>query len=127
MTASLRNGFLRACALPALALLAGCGPQDSEPAQPATATATPAIALSPELQSIYNRSCIACHGTPSTGAPQAGDRAAWAPRVAKGADVLLEHTLNGFNAMPPMGACMDCSAEQYAALIEYMADTRQKR
>jgi cytochrome c5 len=105
-------------------LLAGCGER------PATAAHTPAVAanaLSPELKAIYARSCATCHAVPATGAPQAGDAAAWAPRIAQGEDVLLDHTINGFNAMPPMGACADCDEAQYRALIAYMAGTGRER
>ena len=105
-------------------LLAGCGERS------ATAAQTPVVAanaLTPELKAIYARSCATCHAVPATGAPQAGDAAAWAPRLAQGEDALLDHTLNGFNAMPPMGACADCSEEQYRALIGYMAGTNRER
>ena len=128
MTDSVRDAS-RLVLAPLLALLlAACGERPAAAPGPTAAKpeaqAAPAITLSPELQAIYNRSCMTCHATPSTGAPQAGDRAAWAPRVAQGSELLLDHTINGFNAMPPMGACMDCSPEQYTALIEYMANTR---
>lgn len=107
-----------------LMLLAGCGdrPAAASP-QPAANTA----ALAPELQAIYARSCATCHAVPATGAPQAGDAAAWAPRIAQGEDALLDHTINGFNAMPPLGACADCGEEQYRALIAYMAGTGRER
>lgn len=88
----------------------------------AAAQALPALAA--DLQPIYARSCATCHANPASGAPLAGNRAAWASRMGKGRDVLLEHTINGFNGMPPMGACADCSEEQYAALIGYMSGTR---
>lgn len=104
--------------------LAGCGERPAAAAQsPAVATNT----LSPELQAVYARSCATCHAVPATGAPQAGDAAAWAPRLAQGEDTLLDHTLNGFNAMPPMGACADCDEAQYRALIAYMAGTGRER
>jgi cytochrome c5 len=106
--------------LPA-ALLAGCGER------PAAAAPPPTAALTPELQAVYARSCATCHAVPATGAPQAGDAAAWAPRIAQGEDALLDHTINGFNAMPPMGACADCSEAQYRALIAYMAGTGRER
>ena len=99
--------------------LAACG-QAGQPAPTPPAAATSA-ALSPELQAIYDRSCASCHSVAASGAPQSGDRSAWTVRVAQGADVLLDHTLNGFNAMPPLGACMDCSEEQFRALIAHMA------
>lgn len=105
-------------------LLAGCGERPAATAsQPVATTA----ALAPELQAIYARSCATCHAVPATGAPQAGDAAAWAPRIAQGGDALLDHTINGFNAMPPMGACADCSEAQYRALIAYMAGTGRER
>lgn len=77
--------------------------------------------VSAEVEEIYNRSCKACHSTAASGAPQTGDVDAWAPRIAQGVDTLLDHTIDGYQAMPPMGMCMDCSEDQFVALIEYMA------
>lgn len=74
-----------------------------------------------ETSAIYDRSCKACHSTPASGAPQMGDAEAWAPRIAQGIDTLLDHTIDGYKAMPPMGMCMDCSEDQFVALIELMA------
>ena len=92
-----------------------CWPPAAAPA------ASTAAALAPELQAIYDRSCASCHSIPASGAPQLGDRQAWAPRLAQGADVLLEHTVTGYKAMPPLGACMDCDEEQFRALIAHLA------
>lgn len=78
------------------------------------------------MTAVYQRSCAVCHGHASTGAPLTGDRAAWAPRMAQGRDVLMDHVVNGFNGMPPMGACADCTEEQYLTLIEFMADAKVK-
>ena len=58
---------------------------------------------------------------PFDGAPPAGDAAAWAPRLAKGEDTLLRHTIEGFNNMPPLGYCMDCSRDDFRRLIRFMA------
>lgn len=69
---------------------------------------------------IYNASCVACHGTGAAGAPILADAAAWAPRIKKGMDTLLKHSIEGFNAMPPKGMCMDCSDEEIKATVEYM-------
>ena len=55
------------------------------------------------------------------GAPKAFDAAAWEPRLATGMDALIQSVTNGKNAMPPRGLCMDCTPEQYKALIEYMS------
>ncbi len=69
----------------------------------------------------YNKSCAVCHATGAANAPKTGDAAAWEPRLAKGMDALVASVDKGMNAMPPKGMCFDCSAEDYKALIEYMA------
>ncbi|MDM4769351.1 cytochrome c5 family protein [Solimonas sp. SE-A11] len=104
-----------------LLLLAACGRTET-PAAPVAAASAP-VAASAELQALYDRSCRSCHAVPGTGAPLTGDAKAWAPRVAQGIDTLLDHTINGFQSMPPMGACMDCSEEQFEELIELMSGT----
>jgi cytochrome c5 len=72
-------------------------------------------------EAVFNRSCAACHNGQLPMAPKKGDAAAWAPRLEKGMDTLVQHVTNGFNAMPPRGLCMDCSAEDYKAVIEWMS------
>jgi len=69
---------------------------------------------------VYNASCVACHGTGAAGAPILGDAAAWAPRIKQGMPTLLKHSIEGLNAMPPKGMCMDCSDEEIKATVEYM-------
>ena len=69
----------------------------------------------------YNKSCSVCHASGAANAPKTGDVEAWAPRMAKGMPALVASVSTGLNAMPPKGMCFDCSDEEYAALIEYMA------
>lgn len=69
----------------------------------------------------YNKSCAVCHNAGAAGAPKTGDAAAWAPRLEKGMDVLVQSVKSGLNAMPPKGMCFDCTDAEYAALIEYMS------
>lgn len=69
----------------------------------------------------YSKSCIVCHAAGVAGAPKTGDAAAWAPRLEKGMDALVNSAEKGLNAMPPKGMCLDCSADDYKALIEYMS------
>ena len=52
-------------------------------------------------EQVYQAACFACHGTGALGAPKSADD--WAARLEKGKDVLLDHAINGFNAMPPRG------------------------
>ena len=40
-------------------------------------------------ESVYNRACAGCHVSGAAGAPKLGDRAAWADRIARGADALV--------------------------------------
>jgi cytochrome c5 len=75
----------------------------------------------PALAQVYDSSCKLCHANPASGAPLTGDRAAWSPRIAQGVDTLLDHSINGYNGMPPMGLCMQCSEAQFVALIGFMA------
>lgn len=72
------------------------------------------------IDAKYEKSCKLCHDSGLMGAPKTGDAAAWAPRLEKGNDVLLKHAIEGFNAMPPKGTCMDCSDEDLKQLIEKM-------
>lgn len=69
-------------------------------------------------EQVYQATCFACHGTGALNAPKSADD--WAPRIAKGKDLLLEHSINGFNAMPPRGTCMDCSDDEISAAIDFM-------
>ncbi|HET8764714.1 MAG TPA: c-type cytochrome [Rhodanobacter sp.] len=118
---SLIVGWLRAAGLLiAAGTLAACGDATPPPAAPA-----PQAVLSPELATTYQHTCANCHTNPQTGAPQAGDAKAWAPRLAQGQDVLLDHAINGYKGMPPLGTCMDCTREQFQALIDYMAGVPQ--
>ena len=73
----------------------------------------------------YDKSCKVCHASGAAGAPKTGDVAAWEPRMAKGMDAMVLSVSNGLNAMPPKGMCYDCSADDYMALIEYMAAPAQ--
>ncbi len=78
-----------------------------------------------DAETIYNTKCMACHATGAAGAPKLGDKEAWAPRIATGIDALLANATNGKNAMPPKGACMDCTADDLKAVIEYMVSQSQ--
>ncbi|MDX1367553.1 c-type cytochrome [Pseudomonas sp.] len=73
-------------------------------------------------ETVYARTCAACHNGQLPMAPQKGDKAAWEPRLAKGMDVLVQSVTNGLNAMPPRGLCMDCTAEDYQAVIQWMTE-----
>ena len=73
------------------------------------------------LSEVYNRSCRSCHTVAATGAPLTGDADAWAQRYEKGMGTLVDNVINGFGGMPALGLCMDCSAADFEALIDFMA------
>jgi len=69
----------------------------------------------------WSRSCALCHVAGEGGAPKTGNREDWLPRIGQGTEVLLAHTQAGFNRMPPLGYCMDCSQEDFLIMIDFMA------
>jgi cytochrome c5 len=79
------------------------------------------VTLDARLQDIYSHTCAACHADAGTGAPQTHDVAAWAPRLSQGGAILLTHMVEGFNDMPPLGQCVECSADDLTALMHFMA------
>ena len=76
-------------------------------------------------QQVYEQFCFACHTTGVGGAPKLGEAADWADRSAKGMDELMASTLNGLNAMPAKGTCMNCSDEELGEAVTYMLDSSQ--
>jgi cytochrome c5 len=117
---------MKHCAIFVLLLaLAACG-SDKSGSAPAAAPNTPPPPASAAVQKIYDSTCRACHSQPASGAPQAGDAKAWAPRIAQGRDVVLGHVINGFQKMPPMGLCMQCSEDDFAAVTEWMSGAKLK-
>ena len=73
-----------------------------------------------DVESTYQMSCFACHGTGAAGAPILGDAEAWAPRMEKGMDAVMFNVVNGVNAMPPKGLCFTCTDDDLAAIVAYM-------
>lgn len=74
-----------------------------------------------DVESTYQMSCFACHGTGAAGAPILGDADAWTERMAKGMDAVMVNVINGINAMPAKGLCMTCSDDDLQSLVSYMS------
>jgi len=98
----------------------------------ALAPAKPAATAQADLtgEEVFNRSCNACHGAGVAGAPKFGDAAAWGPRIAKGADTLHKHALEGFKGeagfMPPKGGATDLSDKSIMNAVDYMMGAVKK-
>lgn len=74
------------------------------------------------LKAKYIQSCYSCHSGGVNGAPRSGVWSEWQPRFSQGMDVLVSNTRHGIRAMPPKGMCVNCSDEDYRALILFMAN-----
>jgi cytochrome c5 len=103
-----------------------------EPAAPApekTAAAAPAAMKSATAalpvgkadgKKIYEASCVTCHGDGVAGAPKAGDKAAWAPRLKTGMDALYAGALKGKGAMPAKGGNAALADADVKAAVDYL-------
>ena len=107
----------------------------SVPAPTATATATqiaaaPAPAgagVAPDKadpnkgKAIYESTCVVCHGAGVAGAPKAGDKTAWAPRLKTGMNALYANALKGKGVMPPKGGNPSLADADIKAAVDYLA------
>ena len=92
---------------------------------PVTASATTIVAVKfTNGDEVYEGACKACHGEGLAGAPKAGDKAAWAPRVAQGKAKLYEHALKGFTGtkgtMPAKGGRTDLEDDLIKQAVDHL-------
>ena len=76
-------------------------------------------------QSVYAKSCAACHDSGVMGAPKVGDKDAWVPLIADGVDVLAQNATKGVGKMPPKGGNMQLSDDEVKAAVGYMVEKSQ--
>ncbi|WP_157960380.1 c-type cytochrome [Marinimicrobium alkaliphilum] len=69
---------------------------------------------------VYQQFCAACHNPGILNAPKPNDAADWQDRLSAGKDTLLANTISGLQAMPPRGACGNCSDAELKAAIDHM-------
>ena len=74
-----------------------------------------------EGQATYDEFCVICHQGGVAGAPRFENEKDWKPRLTgKTIDDLVESATKGLNIMPEKGTCVECSAEDLKAAIQYM-------
>ncbi len=102
-------------------------PKPAPAAKPAVTAQTPAAAPTTAAASntgkgkaVYDTTCMACHAAGVAGAPKAGDKAAWAPRLKTGMESLYTSALKGKNAMPPKAGNLSLPDADVKAAVDYM-------
>jgi cytochrome c5 len=77
-------------------------------------------------EQVFAQVCKTCHEAGLAGAPKAGDKAAWGPRIAQGEKVLFEHAVAGFQGksgvMPAKGGNADLTDDEVHRAVVYMAN-----
>ncbi len=75
-------------------------------------------------KSVYVSTCAMCHNSGIAGAPSIDNKAAWKDRIAKGEDVLIRNSIDGFRGssgfMPPKGGKSSLSEDEVANAVHYM-------
>jgi cytochrome c5 len=107
--------------------VAVAGQDNSALAPPAAAPTAAAVDLPGEQ--VYQQVCTVCHGAGVAGAPKTGDKAAWAPRIAQGMDLLYQHSIEGYQGkagiMPQKGGRTDLSDQSVMNAVDYLVSQAQ--
>jgi len=96
---------------------------------PAGAAANTALAVPKDGKALFEAVCSACHGAGIAGAPKAGDKSAWGPRIAEGKATLYQHALQGYTGktgtMPAKGGRTDLPDPLIKQGVDYMVSLAQ--
>lgn len=95
-----------------------------EAAETTSAETAPAVNIAAGIDT-YAANCFVCHDTGAAGSPKLGDKAAWAPRIAKGKEALYASSINGLNAMPAKGGNPSLDEDTIKAAVDYMVSAAQ--
>ena len=69
----------------------------------------------------YEKNCAVCHKTDAMGAPDVGNKKAWAKVMKKGMDNVVNNAIKGTGAMPPKGGNPDLTDAQIKEIVDYMS------
>ena len=77
-------------------------------------------------EQVYAQVCKTCHEAGLAGAPKAGDKAAWTPRIAQGEQTLVQHAIAGYQGkvgvMPPKGGNTDLTDDEVHRAVVHLAN-----
>jgi cytochrome c5 len=97
-----------------------------KPAAGQTVAAAGTVGAPKNGKELFEQVCSTCHGQGIAGAPKAGDKAAWAARIAEGKPTLYSHALQGYSGgpgggvMPPKGGRTDLPDDLVRQGVDYM-------
>jgi cytochrome c5 len=78
---------------------------------------------------LFEQTCSVCHGQGIAGAPKAGDKSVWAPRIAEGKATLYDHALKGYQGktgvMPAKGGRADLPDDLVKQAVDRMVQMAQ--
>jgi cytochrome c5 len=77
-------------------------------------------------EEVFKQVCSVCHAQGIAGAPKAGDKGAWAPRIKKGLAGLVKSAIDGLQGpkglMPPRGGDASLADAEVTAAVVYIAN-----
>ena len=74
----------------------------------------------------YEKNCAVCHKTDAMGAPDVGNKKAWAHVMEKGLAKVVANSINGKGGMPPKGGNTELTEDQMKEIIDYMVSSSIK-
>jgi cytochrome c5 len=84
------------------------------------------VELPADGKAAYDVGCTICHGAGIAGAPKAGDKGAWGPRIAQGKATLYKHAIEGFNGkagvMPAKGGQASWPDDLVKQAVDHIVD-----
>ena len=94
--------------------------ESEEPLGLPASNAAPSLARG---RQVYFTACAICHQDGQMSAPIIGDAPNWNQRL-KDTNLagLYRHVIDGFNSMPPKGACVTCSDNDIMSAVDYILD-----
>jgi cytochrome c5 len=95
---------------------------DSNNMSAAAVAKEPVASVGKAGQQTYQAVCAMCHNAGLMNAPKLGDKEGWAPRIAQGKDILVQHAIKGIRMMPAKGGNPSLSDDEVAQAVVYMAN-----